>query len=409
MGIQEIKLQQLTRSFLIMSENNEASLMKREDFQIQEHRPAVSGMVSVEQSRAIAETQAAMVVAKSHRRDEFDAYSRIMKACQRPSLASSAMYAYRRGGAMVEGPSIRLAEVLARARGNITYGLRELSRTEGESEIEAFSWDLETNTRVTRQFVVRHIRDTKGGAKKLTEERDVYELAANMGQRRVRACLLELIPGDIVEEAVNQCKKTLALGDGRPFEDRIRSMIVAFEELGVTKDMIEGFLSHKITAMVPAQLVKLTQIYKSIKDGVAPREEYFDINSGPGASDLNERFGKKKAERKPEQKQPETPTSPDILKIAAEIDEVKSKPTIEYVDIWCNKHFPRLQKAYGDKTADLIMAAAQERRNEISAAEKTSLDNDNPETVTCPESGQEIVRSDCEGTNCAEKCPLFVS
>lgn len=239
--------------------------------------PAINVAASVDQSRAIAETQAAMVVAQGRPRDELVAYNKIMKACARPSLAGTAMYAYKRGGTMVEGPSIRLAEVLARAWGNMTYGIRETSRSGNISEIEAFAWDLESNVRVTRQFILKHSRDTKQGAKALTSERDIYELSANMGQRRVRACLLELIPGDIVDNAVAECKKTLAHGDGRPMGDRVRDMVAAFDDLGVSLAMIEGFLQHKATAIVPAQLVKLQGIYKSIKDGVADRSEFFDI------------------------------------------------------------------------------------------------------------------------------------
>ena len=182
-----------------------------------------SAGVAVEQSRAVAEAQAAMLVAQARKRDELMAYDKIMSACQRASLAESAMYAYKRGGILVEGPSIRLAEVLARSWGNITYGLRELSRNGGESEVEAFAWDLETNTRVTRQFVVRHIRDKKGGGVALTEERDIYELAANMGQRRVRACLLELIPADIVDSQRQTCGST----GGSRDTGRSRGMIEA--------------------------------------------------------------------------------------------------------------------------------------------------------------------------------------
>ena len=55
-------------------------------------------------------------------------------------------------------------------------------------------------------------------------------------------------------------------------------MVVAFGEIGVTQGMIEGYLQHKITAIVPAQLVKLTGIYKSIKDGVADRTEFFSLD-----------------------------------------------------------------------------------------------------------------------------------
>lgn len=240
---------------------------------------AKTSVANIEQSRAISETQAAMIVAQKFPRNENESYNKIMTACKRLSLAESGIYAFRRGGAMVTGPSIRLAEVLARCWGNTDYGFRELGRTNNSSEIEAYCWDMEANVKSTRTFTVKHWRDTKGGGYAIEQERDKYELIANQAQRRVRACILGIIPGDIVEAAVNACQKTLQGGDGRPIEDQVRDMLIAFKEFGVDENMIEEFLSHKIKAVVPAEIVKLKQVYKSIKDGVASREDFFNIKT----------------------------------------------------------------------------------------------------------------------------------
>ncbi|HDY6515851.1 TPA: hypothetical protein RRC01_006467, partial [Pseudomonas aeruginosa] len=104
------------------------------------------GTVNIEQSRAVTEAQGKLILAKKFPRDEALAYSKIMNSCSRPTLAASGEYAYPRGGQTVSGPSIRLAEELARCWGNIEYGIRELSRQQGNSEMEAYAWDLETNT-----------------------------------------------------------------------------------------------------------------------------------------------------------------------------------------------------------------------------------------------------------------------
>ena len=268
-----------------------------------------SALTSVDQARAIAEVQAAMVVARMNPRDEMRAYQRIVMACKRKSLAEQASYAYPRGGKMVTGPSIRLAEVIAGYWGNITYGLRELNRGKGISEVEAFAWDLETNTRVTRQFQVKHIRDKSDGGKELTGERDIYELVASMGQRRVRACILEVVPGDIVEGAEEECKKTLQGGNGEPMEDRIRKMVLAFSEFGISKDMIEARLRHKIEATLPAELVTLQQIYRSLKDGMAKREEFFDMTNSRAAGQSEKKDEKKQGKGK----KPDQPTTFDDL------------------------------------------------------------------------------------------------
>jgi hypothetical protein len=186
--------------------------------------PAPNSLTAVEQSRAVADVQSALVIAKSQPRQEIVAEKKILDACRRVSLAETAIYSYKRGDAQVEGVSIRLAETLARYWGNMTYGFRELSRGDGVSEVEAFAWDLETNTKVVRQFQQKHWRDTKRGGYEIKEERDKYELVANMAQRRVRACILEIIPGDIVEAALNQCNQTLSGSAEAPLKDRVKKI-----------------------------------------------------------------------------------------------------------------------------------------------------------------------------------------
>jgi hypothetical protein len=75
---------------------------------------------------------------------------RILNACTRPTLAEAGALHLRRGGTEITGPSIRLAEALAQNWGNIQFGIRELEQRNGESTVEAFAWDIETNTRQTK-------------------------------------------------------------------------------------------------------------------------------------------------------------------------------------------------------------------------------------------------------------------
>lgn len=231
-------------------------------------------------SRQAQEVQAAMVIAKKFPRDEVEAYNRIMRACQRRSLAEQAEYEYPRGGTKVSGPSIRLAEALAQNWGNIDYGVIELEQKESSSEMMAYAWDLETNTRATRIFSVKHQRDTKKGSHALTDSRDIYEITANFGARRVRACILEVIPGDVVEAAQQQCNLTLTNGNTEPLIDRIRKMVKAFEdEFSVTKTMLEEYIGCNSDVFSENDFVRLRKVYRSLKDGMAKREDYFNIGN----------------------------------------------------------------------------------------------------------------------------------
>lgn len=242
--------------------------------------PVKSTTTEMMVSRQAQEVQAAMVIAKKFPRDEVGAFNRIMRACQRRSLAEQAEYEYPRGGTKVSGPSIRLAEALAQNWGNIDYGVIELEQKESSSEMMAYAWDLETNTRATRIFSVKHQRDTKKGSHALTDSRDIYEITANFGARRVRACILEVIPGDVVEAALQQCNLTLTNGNTEPLIDRIRKMVKAFEdEFSVTKTMLEEYIGCNSDVFSENDFVRLRKVYRSLKDGMAKREDYFNIGN----------------------------------------------------------------------------------------------------------------------------------
>ncbi len=246
------------------------------------------GTVNIEQSRAVTEAQGKLILAKKFPRDEALAYSKIMNSCSRPTLAASGEYAYPRGGQTVSGPSIRLAEELARCWGNIEYGIRELSRQQGNSEMEAYAWDLETNTYSSQKFTVRHIRDKTGGAQALTAERDIYELTANMGGRRLRARLLAILPPDLVEAAVNQCRKTLAGDTSLPIADRVRSMVDKFSQVGVTEKHLRAYLNKSLDEIIPEEIATLAGVFNSIKNGQAGVGDFFSIKATDGESaDLN--------------------------------------------------------------------------------------------------------------------------
>jgi hypothetical protein len=225
-------------------------------------------MIDTEGQRAIQEVQAAMIIAKRFPRNVKESLDRILNTCTRTSLAEQALYTYSRGGTDISGPSIRLAEAVAQQWGNLQFGIRELEQRDGESTVEAFAWDLETNTRQVKVFQVAHERHTKQGAKKLTDPRDIYETVANQGARRLRACILGVIPGDVIDEAVRQCDATLsASADTTP--EAQKKIIEAFAAYKVTKAQIEKRIQRRIDAITPAQVISLRKILISMRDGMS--------------------------------------------------------------------------------------------------------------------------------------------
>lgn len=269
------------------------------DLAVQEEVLPTTVRGDIESARAVQEVQASFIIAKRFPRDEIGAELRIVKSCERYSLAEQAVYAYPRGREKVTGPSIRLAEAIAQKWGNIKYGFRILETRDVQSEVEAYCYDLETNTHISRSFTVEHkmlINDGHGGKrmKILIDPRDIYELIANYSQRRVRACILEIIPGDVVEKAVKTCEKTLIKGQAAvPHAEAVKIMFAAFDKFGVSKDLIEKRLGHGSDAIVPEELADLKQIINSLKDQQSRREDWFEFGKreeGGKAGDLKERI-----------------------------------------------------------------------------------------------------------------------
>lgn len=228
-------------------------------------------------SREMQEVKAMAFMAKQFPRDEERAMAKILKACERLSLAEQATYEFPRGGEKTTGPAIRLAEVLAQNWGNVDFGIMELEQRDGESVVMAHAWDLETNTRESKVFTVPHIRATKRGSYRLTDPRDIYEIVANLGARRLRSCILGIIPGDVIDTALEKCEEILIKSIGGNLTEAVQKMFVTFEqEHAVTQKMIEKFLGYNRGAFTVKDVIKMRRIYTSIKHGMAKLADYFE-------------------------------------------------------------------------------------------------------------------------------------
>lgn len=281
----------------------------------------------VEKTRALQEVQGAIFMARQFPRNEMQSVRKIMESAKRMTLAEKATYCYPRGGQQVKGPSVRAAETIAKCWGNISYGIKELSQNTAEhsSEVLAYAWDLESNVRAERIFKVPHTRYTKnGGNTILTDPRDIYERIANDGARRKRAVLLEILPGDVVEDFINECEKTLVGSNTKPLKERIQDMLKLFEELGVTQEMIEKRIGTKCDNFIAKNIVDLGGIYNSIKNNFASIEQYFEMPTAAEKQLENAEkklTGKKSKKEEPETSNNEMEITPEIQAMADEYFE----------------------------------------------------------------------------------------
>lgn len=239
-----------------------------------------STVIAEREAGAIEKIRAALVIARQFPRDEIRAWSRLERSCQRLRFAESATYTYQRGGQPVTGASIRMAEAAARALGNIHYGWDVLDTGHDWTSVEAWAHDLESNSRASRTFRVRHYRDTRSGPKLLTAERDIYEMIASYAQRRVRACILQVVPRDFVEDALDACSAAIQRGDDTPIEVRVRRMVSRFGALSISPEMLATRQGRPVAQFAASDLSDLLGVYNAIKNGEGAIDDYFAAAQG---------------------------------------------------------------------------------------------------------------------------------
>lgn len=256
-----------------------------------------SQATAVEQTRAAAEVAAAVSVAKQFPRDMTRAVEQMREACAQRSLAARAFYSVPRAGGKVEGSTVHLARELARCFGNVDFGVRELRRDDesGESEMLAWAWDQEQNSRQSRSFIVPHARMKNKARQALTDLSDITNNNNSVAARALRECILTLLPAWFREEAESVAAKTLAGGDGaKPLAERVASAVQHFADTyNVTEPQIERRLDrsrNKWTASDVATLLVLdSELARGEKDITAEfPEEALQIPTTTGDEQVSD-------------------------------------------------------------------------------------------------------------------------
>lgn len=225
------------------------------------------------------EIQSAIIVAQKCPRNEDNCFGSLMKSAKRPSFAFKARYQYPRGGQTITGPSVHLAREAARLWGNVRYGF-DIVRDDGESiHLRGWAWDMETNTKVSQDAHFARMVQRKNKQSGKTEyvkpdERDLRELVNKHGAIAERNCLLKLLPPDLIEDTMVECRRTTESGIKEDIDQHRKQVISAFAGLNIAPTEIEEYLGNALKHATPAQIADLREIYKSISDGNSRWTDY---------------------------------------------------------------------------------------------------------------------------------------
>lgn len=239
----------------------------------------VGQATEVAKARAATEVQGAIYIARQFPRDLDQARARMLAACAQIELAEKAFFSYPRGDSTITGLTIHAACELAQAWGNVEYGLDEMRRDDeyGQSETLAWAWDLETNVRISNTFIAPHMREAGKKTYRVTGMRDIYEVVTNQGNRRMRACILKMLPSWYVLAAETALRQTLrGKVNTADLASEISEATAAFaDRYGVNRQQLEHKAGKPVERWDADDLVQLRILWETLdRREITPAEAF---------------------------------------------------------------------------------------------------------------------------------------
>lgn len=286
-----------------------------------------SSTVLAAQAKALVEAR--YTVAMHRPRDLDVVRARLIADAKRPGFAQVAIYRKPIGkdeSKWPVGPSIRFAESAIRAMGNCVVDAITIFDDKERRIVRVTATDLESNTSWSNDSTIQKTVERsymKDGESPISSRlnsygKPVYTVHATDDDilNKVNALLsksyrtlgLRLVPGDIVEEVMEECWKTRSTENARDPDAARRHIFDAFGRQGVTVEQLKTYLGHDAKALSSKEHETLRALFNSLKDGettwseiVATKEEADDAKVGPGKvanADLNAAAATAAASRK---------------------------------------------------------------------------------------------------------------
>lgn len=235
-------------------------------------------------AHAQAAVQAKYIMAMRRPRNLDTVRINLLQHCKRPRFAEVAKY-HKPIGKGVDGPSIRFVEAALLAMGNIDTPCTTMFDDKFKRIISVSVVDLENNTSYSREITITkevERKSIKHGQNYLrtrinsfgdtiyileASDDDIATKEAALVSKTIRTLGLRIIPGDIVDEAMQEVESTLKSETARDPDAAKKKLVDAFAGVGVMPTDLVAYLGHDLGKLSETKIAQLRKIYASIKDG----------------------------------------------------------------------------------------------------------------------------------------------
>lgn len=224
-----------------------------------------------------AEVDIQIATAKQYPRDLHAVLNKIATyATMDKETAEDCFYVLRRKDAqghdsVIEGLSVRMAEIIAGAWGNLRVQTRIIGNDGRMITAQAICHDLETNFAVSKE-VKRSIMTKKG----FTFSQDMQVVTGNAAASiAFRNAVLTVVPKAVTKRIIDEVKK-VALGQAIDVETSRKNCLANFAKAGVTEAMVCQYLGIATAAEIDKErLFELRATWNAIKEGTTTVQETF--------------------------------------------------------------------------------------------------------------------------------------
>lgn len=190
--------------------------------------------------------------------------------------AEDCFYALRRQGAdgeaqAIEGLSVRMAEIIASAWGNLRVQTRIIGNDGRFITAQGVCHDLETNVAVSKE-VKRRIT-TRAGR---TFSDDMQVVTGNAAASiAFRNAVLAVVPKAVTKKVIASVKQ-VAMGKAIDLETSRQNAIANYAKAGVTEQMLFEYLGITKKEQIDKEMVfELKALWNAIKEGTTSVQETF--------------------------------------------------------------------------------------------------------------------------------------
>lgn len=219
-----------------------------------------------------SEVDMQIATAKQYPRDLHRVLNQIKTyATMDTETAEDCFYALRRSGSVIEGVSVRLAEIIAGAWGNLRVQSRIIGNDGRTITCQGVCHDLETNLAVSVE-VKRRITD-KGGR---TFSDDMQVVTGNAGCAiAFRNAVLKVVPKAVTKKVIDEVKQ-VALGKSMDLETKRQNLMQYYQKIGVCQDTLLAYCGVKSIEEIDIEKVfELRGVANAIKEGTSTVQEIF--------------------------------------------------------------------------------------------------------------------------------------